>query len=196
MIHKFRITIYRYRRLIFAVGILLVLGFFTWLIIRPSTMELATQELDEALSYGEIKWLWQQYENDLADNPEWQGLIKQKLSKLSLNKNQKSDLVKWYQVKQKTDPVVSSTLPDKSKEPLKPAVFKNTEKLAKLEKVEDNKEPVNKASSIDLARLYNKQGDEKCKAFKAAKTPQLYHIANEYYEYAASLTNTNPKVCE
>lgn len=73
-----------------------------------------------------------------------------------------------------------------------------------LAKTEPNDQPVEKpegtvTQSSDNAALiakYIAMGDAKCSAFKKANTPQLYHIANEYYNYAAELAHSTPKVCE
>jgi len=160
-------------------------------------METAQEQLHDAISYGEIKWVWQQYQSELSNNPEWKEMIDKKLLKITLNDSQKSDLLKWYKVKKQPDPVVSQTVSNSRKEQ------NGQQKVTSPDISSDVKNEITAingsnqtASSIDLARLYIQQGDEKCKAFKAAKTPQLYHIANEYYQYAATLTNTNPKVCE
>jgi len=197
MFHNHRIRIYSFRRFLLAIGILIGIGFFAWIITRPSTLETAQEQLHNAISYGEIKWAWQEYQSELGDDPEWKEMIDKKLSKISLNDNQKSDLLKWYKVKKQPDPVISPTVSDSRKEQIEQQ--KITSPIISSD-VKNEIATINgsnqTASSIDLARLYIQQGDEKCKAFKAAKTPQLYHIANEYYQYAATLTNTNPKVCE
>lgn len=52
------------------------------------------------------------------------------------------------------------------------------------------------SSQADQIAKYIAMGDAKCKAFKESNSPQLYHIANEYYNYAAELANSTPKVCE
>lgn len=68
---------------------------------------------------------------------------------------------------------------------------------SELKKVEpeiiSSKTPSSKADQI---AKYIAMGDDKCKAFKESNSPQLYHIANEYYNYAAELANSTPKVCE
>lgn len=197
MFHNPRIRIYRFRRFLLAVGILIGIGFFSWIITRPSTMEIAKAQLKDAIAYGEIKWVWQEYQSELGNNPEWKEMIDKKLSKIALNDNQKLDLLQWYPAKKQPDPVVVSTVSSGRKEPVvqqkvdSPSISSETVKTVSTIK-ESNKT----ASSVDLAKYYNKLGDEKCMAFKAAKTPQLYHIANEYYQRAATLTNSNPKVCE
>jgi hypothetical protein len=52
------------------------------------------------------------------------------------------------------------------------------------------------SSKADQIANYIAIGDAKCKAFKEANSPHLYHIANDYYNYAAELANSTPKVCE
>jgi hypothetical protein len=61
-----------------------------------------------------------------------------------------------------------------------------------------------KASNLDpsnprlqkLANRYIKLADEKCKDFRNANAKELMHIPNNYYQYAASLTQTAPLKCE
>ena len=60
------------------------------------------------------------------------------------------------------------------------------------------------ASSLDpsnprlrqLADRYKKLADEKCQDFRSANAKELMHIPNNYYQYAASLTQTVPLKCE
>jgi hypothetical protein len=197
---------FRLRHLPYIISLLITIGFIVWLFIRPTILELAKTNLSEARSYGEIKGVWQDYEEDLGENSEWKEVVEQKLSATTLNDKQKQDLLTWLPEK---EPVASFTAAKKAVE--KPEEVKTESKKAEVKKTEVEK-PVIKSpaedqiSSIeesnknlskkDLAELYNKQGDEKCSAFKAANAPHLYHIANEYYEYAASLTNSEPRVCE
>lgn len=56
--------------------------------------------------------------------------------------------------------------------------------------------PETRSSKADQIASYIAMGDAKCKAFKESNSPQLYHIANEYYNHAAELANSTPKVCE
>lgn len=184
--------IYKYKFLSFSLVCLLALAFIVWRISRPSAIKIANEKLAQSKSYGEIKWVWQEYENELAENEEWRSTIGQKLSRINLTNQQKLDLQKWYVFEKETDPnFVSQTVDTGKKQQTDSVRIPDTDdNIASLSES-------NKNLSIDqLARLYNQQGDEKCEAFKAANAPHLYHIANEYYRYAATLTNTNPKVCE
>ncbi len=184
--------IYKYKFLSFSLVCLLALAFIVWRISRPSAIKIANEKLAQSKSYGEIKWVWQEYENELAENEEWRSTIGQKLSRINLTNQQKLDLQKWYVFEKETDPnFVSQTVNTGKKQQTDSVRIPDTDdNIASLSES-------NKNLSIDqLARLYNQQGDEKCEAFKAANAPHLYHIANEYYRYAATLTNTNPKVCE
>lgn len=47
-----------------------------------------------------------------------------------------------------------------------------------------------------LADRYKKLADEKCQDFRNANAKELMHIPNNYYQYAASLTQTAPLKCE
>lgn len=47
-----------------------------------------------------------------------------------------------------------------------------------------------------LADRYKKLADEKCQDFRSANAKELMHIPNNYYQYAASLTQTAPLKCE
>ena len=184
--------IYKYKFLSFSIVCLLALTFIIWRISRPSTIKIANEKLAQSKSYGEIKWVWQEYENDLADNDEWRSSIDQKISRINLTEQQKLDLQKWYVPDKETDPnFISNTINKAKKTRMDSADTSQTEdQIGSLTEM-------NKGLSTEaLARLYNQQGDEKCEAFKAANAPHLYHIANEYYRYAATLTNTNPRVCE
>lgn len=184
--------IYKYKFLSFSLVCLLALVFIVWRISRPSAIKIANEKLAQSKSYGEIKWVWQEYENELAENEEWRSTIGQKLSRINLTNQQKLDLQKWYVFEKQTDPNFISQTVNTGKKQQRDSVGipVNEDNIASLSES-------NKNLSIDqLARLYNQQGDEKCEAFKAANAPHLYHIANEYYRYAATLTNTNPKVCE
>lgn len=218
---RFRLSYLKY-----LVSLLIMLGFIVWLFVRPSVLEMAKEKLNEARSYGEIKGVWQQYEEDLVDNPEWKNVIEQKLSTTTLNDKQKQDLKTWLPEEEQ---IASLTSVERSGE--KQDVVKTETKKQSAVKTESEKQDAVKTESEkqnavkmesrnselkapaenpigsieesnkglskkELAELYNKQGDEKCQAFKAANAPHLYHIANEYYEYAASLTNSEPKVCE
>ncbi|WP_221392776.1 hypothetical protein [Dyadobacter sp. NIV53] len=180
---------YRYKYTIYASTFLLFIGFVIWLIIKPSTFEIASKKLNKVESYGEIKWVWQQFQNDLGSNENWNDLVDKKLLQISLNDDQKRDLEKWHSKrKEKISPAekaTSNNRNDKEEEPANP-----------MGEIIAVKGTGGNQSDKDLARLYNRLGDEKCEAFKAANAPHLYHIANEYYQYAATLTNTNPKVCE
>jgi hypothetical protein len=49
---------------------------------------------------------------------------------------------------------------------------------------------------LQLAAEFKKTADQKCQDFKNANTRQLSHIPNNYYQYAASLTQTVPLKCE
>ncbi|KAA6436993.1 hypothetical protein FEM33_19925 [Dyadobacter flavalbus] len=207
---------FRLRYLKYIISLLIMLGFIVWLFVRPTVLEMAKDKLSEARSYGEIKGVWQQYEEDLVDNPEWKNVIEQKLSATGLNDKQKQDLKTWLPEEEQIASLTSVERPAEKPDAVKTeSVKQNAVKTAsekqdavKMESKENGvKAPVgsgissieesNKSlSKKELAELYNKQGDEKCQAFKAANAPHLYHIANEYYEYAASLTNSEPKVCE
>ncbi|MCE6990507.1 hypothetical protein [Dyadobacter sp. CY323] len=47
-----------------------------------------------------------------------------------------------------------------------------------------------------LAAEFRKSADEKCQDFKNANAKELSHIPNNYYQYAASLTQTVPLKCD
>jgi|GEM_PF-3082347 len=47
-----------------------------------------------------------------------------------------------------------------------------------------------------LAASYKATGDEKCEQFKQANARELFYIPNNYYQYAASLTQTVPLKCD
>lgn len=47
-----------------------------------------------------------------------------------------------------------------------------------------------------LAASYKATGDQKCEQFKQANAKELFYIANNYYQYAASLTQTVPLKCD
>ncbi|TLU96652.1 hypothetical protein [Dyadobacter sediminis] len=194
-----------------------MLGFVVWLFVRPSVLEMAKEKLGEARSYGEIKGVWQQYEEDLVDNPEWKNVIEQKLSATALNDKQKQDLKTWLPEEEeqiasltsverpaekpnavKTESIKQNAVKKESEKPdaVKMESEKNIVKAPVDSRISSIEESNKSLSKEELAELYNKQGDEKCQAFKAANAPHLYHIANEYYEYAASLTHSEPKVCE
>jgi len=202
---------FRVRYLPYIISLLITVGFIVWLFIRPSVLELAKTKLSEARSYGEIKGVWQDYEGDLSENPEWQAVIEQKLSATTLNDKQKMDLQTWLPEKEQIASLTSverseekqRTEKAESKKPVRMERKKTELKAPAEDKINSAGDQINSIeesnknlSKKDLAELYNKQGDEKCKAFKAANAPHLYHIANEYYEYAASLTNSEPRVCE
>ena len=189
--------IYRYRYTIFASSLLILLLVFIWMFTRPSTLKVAKKELNEAKSYGEVKWVWKKYEDDLSDKTDWKELIEKKILVTTLNENQKLDLEKWRPVIKQNDTDKLSetvTLVSKKNKPVptktQPDSYASEKEIANVKEINKNLSP------SDLAQLYNKLGDEKCEAFKTAGAPHLYHIANEYYQYAATLTKTNPKVCE
>ena len=189
--------IYRYRYTIFVSSLLILLLVFIWMFTRPSTLKVAKKELNEAKSYGEVKWVWKKYEDDLSDKTDWKELIEKKILVTTLNENQKLDLEKWRPV---TINIDADKLPEavaSSNKKSKPVQIKTqaNPSLTKKE-IATVKENNKNLAPSDLAQLYNKLGDEKCEAFKTASAPHLYHIANEYYQYAATLTKTNPKVCE
>lgn len=182
--------IYKYKYSISLAAILILSGFLIWIIIRPSTLEAAIEQLDNSESYGEIKGVWQEYKDDLSDNMKWKQVIEQKISRTNLNRNQQLDLINWYPDKQTYAEEPQNKIPLKSKVKNSDLSVKPVNEIASISESNSN------ISTAELAELYNKQGDEKCKAFKNASAPHLYHIANEYYQYAATLTKTNPKVCE
>lgn len=205
---------FRVRYLPYVISLLITIGFIVWLFIRPSVTELAKTKLSEAKSYGEIKGVWQDFEEDLGENAEWRDVIDQKLAATALNEKQKLDLKSWLPEKEQIATLTSVEQPEvleksekaekvevekpvpaeiKKSEPKAPAEIKTNVAASPISSIEESNKNLSKE---DLAALYNKQGDEKCKAFKAANAPHLYHIANEYYEYAASLTNSEPRVCE
>lgn len=184
--------IYKYKFLSFSIVCLLALTFIIWRISRPSAIKMANEKLAQSKSYGEVKWVWQEYENDLGDNEEWQSVINQKLSRINLTEQQKLDLQKWFITDHDEDSNFISQTANSSKKQNKDSVNAPQVQGRVANLNESNKD----LSTEELARLYNEQGDEKCEAFKAANAPHLYHIANEYYRYAATLTNTNPSVCE
>ena len=161
--------IYRYKYLSFTIVCLLALIFIIWRISRPSTLEVANEKLAQSKSYGEIKWAWQEYENELAGKEEWMAAIDQKLARINLTNEQKLDLRKWYVPSAETDPnFISNTV--------------NTDTKQRADSIqrsspEDPMALLNEAnkglSPEELADLYNRQGDEKCKAFKAADSPHF-----------------------
>ena len=182
--------IHKYKYSISLAAILVLIGFLVWIIIRPSTLEAAKERLSNSESYGEIKGVWQEYKDDLSDNTEWKQIIEKKISRTNLNENQQLDLINWYPDRQTYAEKPQNKIPSKGKMKSTALSAKPENEIASISEFNPN------ISSAELAKLYNKQGDEKCKAFKNASAPHLYHIANEYYQYAATLTKTNPKVCE
>jgi hypothetical protein len=184
--------IYKYKFISFSIVCLLALAFVIWRISKPSTIKIANEKLAQTKSYGEVKWVWQEYENDLADDHEWRSIIDQKLARIDLTEQQKVDLRKWYVPDTENEPGFVSNIVNNPKKQRRDSV--NTNQSGDYSGSLDD---INTGLSTDeLARLYLQQGDEKCEAFKAANAPHLYHIANEYYRYAATLTNTEPSVCE
>ncbi|QRR00598.1 hypothetical protein [Dyadobacter sandarakinus] len=185
----------KYRYLTLLSTLLVLLGIFIWTITRRTSLQVAEGKLSEAGSYGEIKGVWLEYQKDLGDSPEWIDLVSSKLHGTSLTTTQWSDMQHWFPAWQESTVIPEKTPATQAPSP-QPARADSSISAAPAATAKQEAASENGLSGPELAAFYNRQGDEKCKAFKSASAPHLYHIANEYYQRAAAITHTDPSVCE